>query len=323
MVSGVVMLIASFLPFFKIGAEGLKEDLSWSAWSNALSLFPLATISVLLVIALAVQVAVARFSGAALPERVAGFGWPQIRLLVGVLVTLTMLAYLFRSFGEDSDATASHGIGNYLAVLAGIGVIAGALMERSSSPASSGADPASGAAGGVTPGDWVLMASGVVLLIGSFLTVVGSDGGEYGVADSNAWGEGYFPLFVLPALLGVVVAVVAALQAFTGAHLPDRVLGVSWREIDLSFAGWAALMMICFLIGKLVFEFELDDFDIPAGFESQVSESDIPQVEASREVGFWVMLIASLGLSAGAFMRYRLPEREAGAPPPPPPPPPA
>ena len=73
MVSGVVMLIASFLPFYSIGAttdNSLGGDLNWSAWSNALSLFPLATLTALIVAGLAVQVAVV----AALSPVLAGIG---------------------------------------------------------------------------------------------------------------------------------------------------------------------------------------------------------------------------------------------------------
>ena len=78
--SGVVILIASFLPFNKLSYAGFSK--SYSAWSS--HLFLIATIPALLGVVMAVQVGIAGFaSGVKLPDRVLGFTWTQIHLVLG------------------------------------------------------------------------------------------------------------------------------------------------------------------------------------------------------------------------------------------------
>lgn len=291
MASGLLMLIFSFLAWYKV------EDFdSWSAWSNAFNLFPLATLVVLIGAVLAAGVAASRFGGTSLPDRVGGFTWPDLRLLFGVLATLTLLAYVLRSFGEDAGI--DKGIGLIITLLAAIGFLVGAVLERQESTPSAVAEEAGGA-GQPSPATLVLIGAGVLILIGSFLTAASSDGDS-----RSAWGEILFPLYTLPALLGVVIAAQVALAEFTQTRIP-ALLGVGWAKIRLAFAGWAALMMICLLVGRI----------------------SVEGSEVSKGVGFWIMLIASIGLVVGAVMREgeagrpAAPRRSAATSPPPPPPP--
>ena len=147
----------------------------------------------------------------------------------------------------------------------------------------------------LSPANIVILAGGVVILIGSFLdfykaksvtiggfTVHASGGG-------NAWGSGSFLIATLPAILGVVMAAQVAVSAFaSGVSLPERVLGLTWTQVHLALGFQAAIMMIAFLIrskGPL-------DFG----------------------VGFWLMLIAAIALLVGAIMRTREPAGEASPP---------
>jgi hypothetical protein len=280
------MLIFSFLAWYKLDFFGESE--SWSAWSNAFNLFPLATLVVLLGVGLAAAVGAARFGGVSLPGDVAGFSWSDLRLLFGILATLTLLTYLLRDTAEVDK-----GIGLIITTLAAIGFLVGAVLERQSAGVTDAADEV-GSGGQPSPGSLVLMLGGLVLLIGSFLSVA---------SDTSAWGEVAFPLYTLPAILGVIVAGQLALSEFAGTRVPG-VLGLSWPKIRLGFSAWAALMMICLLIGE-------------AGVEGS---------SADKEIGFWIMLLGSLALLAGAVMRHGEGARPAatttrgGTPPPPPPP---
>lgn len=293
---GVLMLIFSFLAWYKLDETAFTEGQSWSAWSNAFNLFPLATLIVIVGALLAVAVAATRIGGIALPDKLFGFTWSEARLTFGLLATLTLIAYLIRSFGAGSGF--SKGIGLYIATAGAICILVGAVIERLG--AASDAEPsrpAGSGSGGPSPAALVLLGAGVLILIGSFLAAVSSDGDS-----KSAWGEGFFPLYTLPALLGVVIAAQAALAEFASVRLP-AVLGLSWSKIRLSFGAWALLMMVCFLLGRVVVE----------------------GAEISKGVGFWIMLVAAIGLLVGAVMREQEASRPAAPPPaaPPPPPPPA
>lgn len=294
---GVLMLIFSFLSWYKIEETSFFSGQDWSAWSNAFNLFPLATVVVVIGAALAAGTAAATFGGVALPDRVAGFTLPQLRVVAGVLGTLTLLAYLLRSFGEGGGLEKD--IGLYVALIGSIALLVGAVMGQLGEPPEK--EDGGGGGGQPSPATLVLIGAGVVILIGSFLTVASSDGDG-----TSAWGEFMFPLYTLPALLGVVVAIEAAMSEFTGVRLPG-LLGMSWSQIRLACSGWALLMLICFLFGRVV-----------------VAEADV-----SKGIGFWIMLIAAIGLVAGSVMREQEsgrpapPPPAAAAPPPPPPPPPA
>jgi hypothetical protein len=144
----------------------------------------------------------------------------------------------------------------------------------------------------LTPANIVILVAGVVILIGSFLPfyeIPGLDLGELGEVDLgdldtgsesvSAWSSGLFLIATLPAILGVVMAVVVALTAFANVNLPDRVLGLTWDQVHLALAFQAALMMLCWLIAD--------------------------KGGADWGIGVWLMLLASIGLLVGAVMRQR------------------
>ncbi len=70
------------------------------------------------------------------------------------------------------------------------------IMRRGDGRSEAGfaADDSGGGSGGQpTPADWVIIGAGVAILIGSFLNVV---------EETSAWGEGAFPIYAIPAILG-------------------------------------------------------------------------------------------------------------------------
>jgi hypothetical protein len=132
--SGALMLIGSFLPFYKVTFFGVSK--SWSAWSSStnLLLFPLTTLVVLFGVLMAAHVAVTAFaSGTNLPSRVLGFTWDQIHLVLAFQATVMMLAYLIRDKGGFD-----WGVGFWLMLLAAVGLLVGAIL-RTREPA--GAPP--------------------------------------------------------------------------------------------------------------------------------------------------------------------------------------
>lgn len=142
----------------------------------------------------------------------------------------------------------------------------------------------------LTPASSVILAGGVIMLIGSFLPFY--EFSILGVSRSwNAWSSFtnlfLFPLTTLIVVFGVVMAVQVALATFApGTSLPDRPLGFTWDQVHLVLAFQVAIMMLAYLIrdkGRL-----------------------------DWGAGFWLMLLAAIALLAGAILRTR---DTAGAPP--------
>lgn len=306
MASGLLMLISSFLPFYKIGGdESGIGDLSWSGWSTAVNIFPIATVAILLVVALAGQVALARFANVKSLDGLFGFSWRDLRLLVGGIVLLVMFCYLIRSFGVFSPGFGK-GIGLWIAFLSSIGFMVGAVMERNEAGGGAVVEGRAAKHPAPTPSDLAIMASGVIILIGSFLALY-TEGDE----SLKAWDSPLFPLYVLPALFGVLMAAQVAVTTFTSMGLPERILGLDWKKIHLALGIWAAFMMLAFLIGHIAF-----------------TADDVSNDDPSKGIGYWLMLISALGLAGGAIMRLQesgtpaTPAPPPAAAPPPPPPPP-
>ncbi|MEX2108549.1 MAG: hypothetical protein WD827_06655 [Solirubrobacterales bacterium] len=283
MISGAVVLIGSFFPFLSIAGGELGEGapgLDWNAWSNALNLFPLTALLVLYAVAVSGQLVLARYANFKLPDRIVGFTWADLRLLFGVLATLTMLGYLLREFPEGG---VDKGFGLYAVTLGAIGLLVGAVMEHRDNrlPSASHQEKT----GPPSQGDIAILVAGGVMLLGSFLTVLSGDG-----EGINAWHEGLIPLYLVPVALGLAMAAHIALTTFGSIRIPDRILGIEWNEVHRGFGIHAALMMLAFWVGNFFFT---------------VADESVPNPD--KGVGFWLMLIAALGLAAGAILRTREP----------------
>ena len=160
----------------------------------------------------------------------------------------------------------------------------------------------------LSPASIVILAAGVVALIASFLTFYKYSYGSVlsqaqldalraggipvpgGTSQSySAWSNSgflLFPLAILPALFGVLMAGQIALTTFADVKLPTRVLGFDWPQIHLLLGGQAALLMVCYLL--------------------------VDKGSLSYGIGFWLTLLASIALVVGAVMLSREP---AQAPP--------
>ncbi len=132
MAGGLVVLLFSFLAFYKFGS------VSRSAWGSGL--FPIATYVALFGLIIGGSAALRVFAGTKLPEPIIGFTWKQIRLALAIFAGLLMLGYLIVDKGG-----LDFGIGFWLMLLGAIALVAGAVMETI------GFDPQA-AKGGAAPG---------------------------------------------------------------------------------------------------------------------------------------------------------------------------
>jgi hypothetical protein len=120
---GVVMLIASFLGFYKLNLPALLGgSRSYSAWSTGQ--FMIATLPALLGVVMALHVGLVAFASVNVPDKVLGLTWDQIHLALGFQVAIMMIAFLIRS-----KPYGSFGIGFWLMLIAGIALLVGAIMR--------------------------------------------------------------------------------------------------------------------------------------------------------------------------------------------------
>jgi hypothetical protein len=114
--AGTVTVIGAFLPFWEVPLVG-----STNAWGRLL--FPIATLMPIFGLVMAVQVAATRFGNVRFPERVLGFTWPQVHLVLGSFAALLALCYLVLDKG-----VMSFGLGYWIVLLGCLGLVTGAVM---------------------------------------------------------------------------------------------------------------------------------------------------------------------------------------------------
>jgi len=108
MIAGAVMLIGSFFDFAG----------SVNAWGTYL--FPLATLLPLYGAVMSLQIGLTKFANVSLPQRVVGFTWEQMHLVLGILAGFMAVGWLVTDIS-------SRGFGYWLEVLGGIAIAAGAV----------------------------------------------------------------------------------------------------------------------------------------------------------------------------------------------------
>jgi hypothetical protein len=125
------------------------------------------------------------------------------------------------------------------------------------------------------PGQIVLMASGVLMLIFSFFNFYDIDLGGFGSKTAKVWSsDGGFPLSWWPVLFGVAIAVLVALTVFANISLPSDILGFTWKQIYFILAFTSFFILLGFALAD----------------------------SSGKGIGLWLMFIASIGLIVGAVM---------------------
>lgn len=129
----------------------------------------------------------------------------------------------------------------------------------------------------LTLSDKVIAGSGIALLIFSFLP-------WYGKGGYSESGWSYFLWGIIPALLAIALVALVAVKNFaSNVKLPEAPYGL----IFLGGAGLAALLVILkLLIGQKY-----------GGFGFSVS--------LERKFGLFLAVLASIGLVAGAFLKFQ------------------
>lgn len=121
------------------------------------------------------------------------------------------------------------------------------------------------------PSAIVLMASGAVTFLFSFFAFYKISYG-FGSSSSNAWSSGLLFIATWPAIFGAVIAGLVAAGTFADFRLPE-VLTFTQEQIYVALAIPSLLLMFGFLIN-----------------------------DADKGLGFWFMLLGTIGLVAGSIM---------------------
>jgi phosphate/sulfate permease len=126
-----------------------------------------------------------------------------------------------------------------------------------------------------TPGETIIMVSGVVMLLASFLDFSGG---------RNAWGRFNFPIATLLPIYATVMAVQVVVTTYGNVNLRGRrVLGYTWDQLLLLIGLMAGLMALAWIttdVGK-------------------------------KQIGLWVEVFGGIALAVGAVRIQR--ERRTGA----------
>lgn len=121
MVSGVLTLIFSFLPWYHVSTRLAKADVT--VWGHGL--FPVATLIPLAAIVMAGQVALDRLARVSMSRRVADFTWEQVHMVLAVLALVLVLCY-----AAVDKGIFSFGVGYYLVFVCSAGLVVGAVLLR-------------------------------------------------------------------------------------------------------------------------------------------------------------------------------------------------
>jgi hypothetical protein len=125
-VSGVLLLIFAFFPWFDYEIPGVPVD-----DSSGFDFVLFGIVPVILGLAMVAQIAVSRFSTETI--RTAGSpGWGQIHAILGAIAAVLVLLLVI--IGDDSEPSGfpvdgDRQIGLYLAALAAVGLLAGGLLK--------------------------------------------------------------------------------------------------------------------------------------------------------------------------------------------------
>ena len=133
-----------------------------------------------------------------------------------------------------------------------------------------------------SPGEMVLLASGALGLIASFLPWL-----DFAGQTRSSWsGDALFPVSWFVPMSAVVAAALLAVVKFAKVDLPADVVGYTPALLRKTFAVMGAVLAIGWIIA-------IDN----AG------------------IGFWLSVLAAFGATAGVFMIERTPAGSAGRPP--------
>lgn len=147
--SGVVLLIFSFLPWYKFGGASVTiggqtfggGTVTWNGWEDPNQLASI--IAILLGVVMAAHVLITRLAGVSMRDRIGSVGW-GVFYLVGGIVSFVFLLLKFLDYNDGTEFSF------YISILASLGLAVGGFLcarERGDLELFK----ASGAGGGTTP----------------------------------------------------------------------------------------------------------------------------------------------------------------------------
>jgi hypothetical protein len=291
-ISAAVLAVASLLTVYEIDL-GLDDedaalgatllgglDTSWRAWSDAWSIFPLVPIVLVAAILGAIWLVAEQADGMNVRDHILGLRAASVRVIIGVLAVLTLAAFVLRSFMTSGEESLDLGVGAWLLLAGAVGYLVGAVLDDRTS-----AEPAEPVTAPELrePSSLVILGSGLLVLVASFLPAVGASGAfaeDGNEAETlNAWGEGFRPVFGLPAIAAVVVVVLLLLHQRGSAQAPLGMSSPVWRWAFSVFALVAALSL---LIGNPIFGAFGNFIDV--------------------EFGQYLSALGAIGLVVGSFL---------------------
>jgi hypothetical protein len=123
--SGAIMLIATFLPFYKVPLP--DQTVTFDAWDRGL--FLIATLPALLGVVMALQIGLEAFGGITMPNRILGLTWDQFHIVLAFQSALLMLTRLAQARPTLVVVTFTLGAGFWLMMICAGGLVVGALMR--------------------------------------------------------------------------------------------------------------------------------------------------------------------------------------------------
>ena len=142
----------------------------------------------------------------------------------------------------------------------------------------------------LSQGDQIIGASGILLLIFSFLPwfKIEIDLGPFSGGSATANGWDYFFTGIIPVLLGLIMIAHVALTNFSPqTKLPT--LPVTWGQVHMGLGGLAAVLVVLRLL---------------------IGEED----PIDRSYGLFLAALAAIGLAVGGFFKMKEPERTSAPP---------
>lgn len=114
--AALTFCVSTALPWYAFKAENNSAPMDWSGWTRAM-FSPVVPLAAIAMAAVAVISMLAVFGQRPLPQRVLGFEWNQVRILVGAYATIVVGAILVMA---RDWTTPSVGLGNgyWLALVA-------------------------------------------------------------------------------------------------------------------------------------------------------------------------------------------------------------
>lgn len=273
---GLLLLIGSFLPFYKVPVVessdeldfgsmfGVLLDTSWKVWSDAWSMFPIVPVAIILLLLLSTVVALPSVTAFKAPEKVFGQQFDQFAKCTSLLAIATIINYTLRNFVNSTTGwEIEAGSGTWVIAVGAALVVVGIFTGSSNSlpapdlpPSSQATQPPTNQSGFVI--DTKIRNIGLLiglsgLVLGTFLKMVGTTfGAESGDETINGWSDGARPVYLWGAVIVMTFTIISATYRFN----PDArvaVTGQSLRITQINLSVYALLHALTLLLGNFAF----------------------------------------------------------------------